>query len=201
MLLNIKIEIGSLKKKFGKNDKSNNSNKIKSLEKQINFLDGKYNNIEIKEENIFDNNIPKISDLLESDSNLGSNDKLGPNIIDKSENDDRPIYEEEEKIIDEFKIRVMKQDEQIDKIRFQVGILKCQALEIQQLLKGMNIPNKKSESKMITTIENVKKSTERVNEFIKELRSPSRFCCDIILILILMGLICVLISIIRHKYF
>ena len=59
---------------------------------------------------------------------------------------------------------------------------------------------KQTEKKIDKTHKKMKTQNERVIELINKIRSPEKLCCDIILILILLGLICVLYSIIKHKY-
>ena len=59
---------------------------------------------------------------------------------------------------------------------------------------------KQSGKKIDDTQQKILSQNERVKELINKLRSSDKICCDIVLILILLGLICVLYSIIKHKY-
>ena len=64
----------------------------------------------------------------------------------------------------------------------------------------INKKTKKLSKKMEKTGEKVKGQTDRLTDLVIKIRSSDRICCDIVLILILLGLICVLYSVIRHKF-
>ena len=59
---------------------------------------------------------------------------------------------------------------------------------------------KGTDDKIIKTTVKVQTQNERVKDLLYKIRSSDKICCDIVLVLILIGLICVLYSIIKHKY-
>ena len=139
---------------------------------------------------------------------MKSNDKKDPGSVDVlredvnniSQESERPIYAEEEVIIGEFKMRVEKQNVMIDDLQNAVTGLKAQVKEIGDQIKGINIPVKKIIPKAVIVINNIESKNKRLTDLIKKIRSPCDLFCDILLIVILFGLICILISIIKHKY-
>lgn len=137
--------------------------------------------------------------LSEEKKDPGSSDYLRDN--NNSGEDDRSLYDIEEKIIDEFKIGTLKIDTKIDELGHEVPKLKMAAKEIGDIIKGNNVQITKIIPKAVKIINETESKTEMVNDLIKKLRKPCNLICDLILTLILLGLICVLVSIIRHKYF
>ena len=197
LLITIKKTIEKLKNKFGKDKEK--EQKIILSKRNYELLNNKFNNIEVKPEK-------KAMSLEEF---MKSNDKKDPGSVDilrgndnhTSEESERPIYAEEEVIIGEFKMRVEKQNTMIDDLQNAVSGLKAQAQEIGDQIKGINIPIKKLIPKAVIIINNVESKNNRLTDIIKKIRSPCDLFSDIFLIFILFGLICVLISIIKHKYF
>lgn len=196
LLITIKKNIDKLKKKFGKDKEK--EQKIILINRNYELLYNKYNNIEIK---------PK-KKIISLEEFMKSNDKKDPGSVDVlredvnniSQESERPIYAEEEVIIGEFKMRVEKQNVMIDDLQNAVTGLKAQAKEIGDQIKGINIPVKKIIPKAVIVINNIESKNKRLTDLIKKIRSPCDLFCDILLIVILFGLICVLISIIKHKY-
>ena len=192
LLKEIKKNFDIYKKRFKKDEEIK---KLELLKKNYALLYNKYYNIEIKTMKIKG----KPSLISDNNSDPGSKDCLPKNDNNSNENE-RPIYDIEQEIIDEFKLRVQKQDKKIDDLGNLVSSLKLQAKEIGEMIKGSNIQIKKIIPEAVVIISNVEKKTNNVNDLIKEIKKHN-LCCDIILFLLLIGLICVLISIIRHKYF
>ena len=112
---------------------------------------------------------------------------------------DRELYDIEQDMIDEFNLEVIKINQKVDELGNIIPKLKISAEEIGKQIRGM--PIKKIIPKAVFITKEVKSKTEMVNDYIKEIKKPCNFCCDLILLLILLGLICILISIIRQKYF
>ena len=146
------------------------------------------------------NKIKSLNSFLVDKSDPGSNDSL-PRGENESNEKERSIYDIEEKIIEEFKLRVKKQNTKIDELGNLISELKIHAKEIGEQIKGSNITIKKIIPKAVVIIDNVEKKKDYVTDLVKKLRNKYNICCDIILFLILLGLICFLLSIIRHKYF
>ena len=53
---------------------------------------------------------------------------------------------------------------------------------------------------MDKTSKKVKTQNDKLKDLVEQIRSSDKICCDLILILILLGLICVLYSVIKHKF-
>ena len=197
ILKEIHFSIEKLKKKY-KNDKEKNSIII-LLRNKYNFLNQKYNNIEI--------NTNKEQKAMSLSTFLQQTDKKDPGSNDLINNESSENGEEgtersiiEQGIIDEFNIRKLEQNVKIDELGNKISDLKILAEDINNQIKGINVKVTKVIPEMVIVVNNVKSKNEMVTDLIKQIRKPSKFCCDIVLILILLGLICALISIIRHKY-
>ena len=59
---------------------------------------------------------------------------------------------------------------------------------------------KSTDINITTTTVKVQTQNERVKDLLNKIRTSDKICCDIVLILIVIGLICVLYSVIKHKY-
>ena len=132
-----------------------------------------------------------LKDFLEKEP--GSSEK-----VREPKESSRELYSEEKEIIDEFEMRIQRQNKNLENLADQVRQLKISAEDIGAQIKGINIPIKKIIPKTVIIIDDVKTKKNSVNDLIKEIRKPSKICCDLFLLFILLGLISVLISIIRH---
>ena len=124
---------------------------------------------------------------------LGSKQNFG-------DNNERDIYEEEENKIEEWNRRMKKQDEQLDEIHKGVGKLKKEAGTAGEGINKIGTKVKNLNKHTDKTQKSVKSQNERLKELVFKMRSADKYCCDIILILILIGLVCTLYSIIKHKF-
>ena len=173
-----------------KNNYKKEEQKINLLNEKYKFLGEKFGTIVVKKD------ILNINSLISQNKDPGSSDKIRRNDMDES---DRELYDIEKDMIDEFNLEVIKIDKKIDELGHIIPSLKIAAEEIGKQIRGIQIT--KIIPKAVFITKEVKSKTEMVNDYIKEIRKPCNFCCDIILLLILLGLICILISIIRQKYF
>ena len=121
-------------------------------------------------------------------SNFGENSEL------------RELFEEEKNKIDEWKGRVQIQDQKLEEIRKALHELKAEAEKAGDAIDEIGKKVKKTDNKMIKTGQKLQTQNERVKDLLYKIRSSDKICCDIVLVLILIGLICVLYSIIKHKY-
>ena len=118
----------------------------------------------------------------------------------QNEANDRDIYEEEDNKIGEWKGRVKNQDDKLEEIHIGVGKLKREATTVGT---GINKTSKKVKAlnkHVDKTQKSVSSQNERLKELVNKIRSGDKYCCDILLILILIGLICTLYSVIKHKF-
>lgn len=184
-------ELKSQKKKPKKfNDLQAKEQIMDLLQKKVKFLKSKYNGEEIDEEEVEDNRtaLEKFEDIL----------KKRKNIEDSTQ--DRELLEEEKDKIEEWEERKKKQDEKLNEIGEGFGRLKHEAEMAGKGIEEIRKKTKKTEKKIDNTQAKIQTQNERLSELVNKIRSSDKICCDIVLILILLGLICVLYSIIKHKY-
>ena len=112
----------------------------------------------------------------------------------------RDLYEEEENKIGEWKNRMKYQDDQLDEIHKGVGRLKQEANTAGKGINDIGTRVNKVSEHVDKTHKSVNTQNSRLKELIFKFRSADKYCCDIILILILIGLVCTLYSIIKHKW-
>ena len=89
----------------------------------------------------------------------------------------------------------------LDELGNKISGLKMLANQIGDQIIGSNKTITKIIPKAVIVIDDIENKTNETKEVVKKLRNPCRKIFDITLLMILLGLICVLISIIRHKYF
>ena len=102
--------------------------------------------------------------------------------------------------MNEWKDRVKKQDEELDVVHEGVKALKHELKEAGEGMDEINRKVKKTNKKMGKTHKKVVTQTQKLKDLANKLRSADKLCCDIILIMILLGLIGVLYGIIKQKY-
>jgi DNA anti-recombination protein RmuC len=97
-------------------------------------------------------------------------------------------------------MRKKGQDDKLKDIRKGIQAIKIEAEKAGERLKEIGKKVKQNEDHIDKTGKKLETQNERVKDFINKIRSSDKICCDIVLILILIGLVCVLYSIIKHKY-
>lgn len=102
--------------------------------------------------------------------------------------------------MDEWGERVENQNEVLDEIAQGINELKYEGKMAGQGINDINKKVKATGKKIDKTQKRVKTQNERLTELVNKIRTSDKICCDIVLVLILLGLICVLYSIIKHKY-
>ena len=163
------------------------------LKKKLKILKSKYDNDSYDEDEYSqnDNQIQSLENFLKTNSNEG---------YEGENNNTRNIYEEEENQIGEWNTRVKHQDEQLGEIHKNVGKLKKEAQnagigigKTGNKVKNLNKHTEKIQKSVVT-------QNQRLKDLLSKMRSNEKICCDILLILILLGLIFTLYSIIKHKF-
>ena len=162
------------------------------LIKKLNILKSKYEDAEYNEDEYSQNEdkIQTLEQFLNNNNNNNSNSYLPG----------RELYEEEEKKIGIWKNRVKEQDEQLDEIHKGVGRLKYEAGLAGQGINNIGQKVEKVNKHVDKTQKSVNSQNSRLKELLFKFRSADKYCCDIILILIFIGLVCTLYSIIKHKF-
>ena len=88
----------------------------------------------------------------------------------------------------------------MDEIHKEIKQIKNEAINAGNAINEIGKKIKINEIHIDDTTKKVKTQNERVKEIVNKIRSSDKICCDIVLILILCGLICVLYSIIKRKF-
>lgn len=197
LLLEIDIDLSDLEKEYKAQTKKKNKytdleTKEKILEllkEKVKIIKNKYNGEEVEEE-LIDNQtaLEKLENILEKRKEMGEN------------SDERELYEEENDKIEDWKARVKDQDEMLDEVGEGVKNIKNEAERAGEGISNINKKVKKTQKKMDKTSKKVKTQNDKLKDLVEQIRSSDKICCDLILILILLGLICVLYSVIKHKF-
>ena len=198
LLEEIKLDIKEMEKELKhqkKNSKKYTDVETKSqildlLKKKYDILKSKYDDIEYSEDD-YSQNEDKIQTLEQF---LNSNMNSNSNIVG------RDLIDEESNKIGEWKNRVKDQDQELDNIHKGVGQLKKEAELAGQGINNIGIKVKNVNKHVDKTQKSVNTQNSRLKELIFKFRSADKYCCDILLILILIGLVCTLYSIIKHKW-
>ena len=178
-------------------NKKNNFNDIKTKEKiydlinqKIQFLKSKLNGEDVSIEEIEKNNkqIQNLEEFLKKSQSC------------EDSGQERELYEEEKDKINEWNERKKNQNKKLEEISKGIKQLKYEGEMAREGINEIGKRTKQSGKKIDDTQQKILSQNERVKELINKLRSSDKICCDIVLILILLGLICVLYSIIKHKY-
>ena len=190
-LKELEVELKAQKKKPKKYQNIETKEEILGLlKKKRQMLRYRFDNNEVKEEEIEENKtaLEKLEALLESKKNK------------ENKNVDRDLYDEEIDKMNEWKNRVKKQDEELDVVHEGVKALKHELIEAGEGMDEINRKVKKTNKKMNKTHKKVVTQNQKLKDLAYKLRSADKLCCDIILIMILLGLIGVLYGIIKQKY-
>ena len=174
-------------KKF--TDVETKSEILNLLIKKLDILKTKYEDAEYNEDE-YSQNEEKIQTLEQFLNTNNSNGNAAG----------RELYEEEEKKMGDWKNRVKDQNEQLDEIHKGVGQIKYQAGITGKEINNIDNKIKNVGKHVDKTQKSVNSQNSRLKELIFKFRSADKYCCDIILILIFIGLVCTLYSIIKHKF-
>jgi len=187
---NLEQELKAQKKK------SNKFYDIEQKEKMINLLKEKINILEkkYKGEDVDESEVKNNESMIQSLDDFLKNSKINENP------EQRELFEEEKNKIEEYDRRRREQDEQLDEIHKEIKQIKNEAINAGNAINEIGKKIKINERHIDDTTKKVKTQNERVKEIVNKIRSSDKICCDIVLILILCGLICVLYSIIKRKF-
>ena len=150
----------------------------------------RYDDMEVKDEDIQENRtaLEQLEAQLEERKNR------------ENKNVDRDLYDEEIDKMNEWKGRVKKQDEELDAVHEGVKALKHELIQAGEGIDDINRKVKKTHKKMDKTHKKVTTQTQKLKDLVYKVRSADKVCCDIILIMILLGLLGVLYAVIKQKY-
>ena len=187
-LKDLDIELKAQKRKKGKYGDITQKEEIKKLmDEKFNFLRNKFNGLEIDDQKIEDNrnNMEKLEELLKN--------------REENKEEEREMYEEEKEQIDEWNKRVAEQDKDLEDVGKAVKQLKNEVH-----LANENISNTHQKIKKLTkhtdkTTQKIVSQNKKLKDLLNKIRSTDKFCVDVALFLILIGLVGVLYKIIKSK--
>lgn len=161
---------------------------FKLMKERNELLRNKLNGVSIEEKKYEDNKniIEAFDDLMEK--------------YNKAENvEQREIYEEEQNKINEWNEKIEQQNEGLNEIEIMIRNIKKEAEIACKKIKNIEAYVEETTIKVDGTNINTITKTKRIKDLINKVRKSDKICCDIILILILIGLIMVLYRIIKKK--
>jgi len=178
-------ELNIQKKKKGKYSNIKNKEDImKKLEEKVQIIKNRYEGVENDNE-----------ELIETFSVWEEKNKNS-----SQEREERELTDEEKKKIEEWKMKKNEQDGELEEIRKIIKNMKGVAITIGDNINSVEIKTKDLGGEIDVTNKKIETQNERLKELIKKIRPCEKFCCDIILILIFLGLLCVLYSLIKNRY-
>lgn len=190
-IVDLEKELKSQKKKRKKfTDIETKDQILELLKDKIKILKNKYSGEEIDEEEVVDNRTA----LEQLEQKLKEKQEQG------GDSEGRELYEEEKEKVEQWKSQVNEQNEMLDELGNVVRELGHEARMAGEANEEINRKTKKLGKNIDKTQNKVKTQNERLTDLVNKIRSSDKICCDIVLILILFGLICVLYSVIKHKF-
>ena len=178
-------ELNIQKKKKGKYSNIKNKEDImKKLEEKVQIIKNRYEGVENDNEELIDT----LSAWEEKNKNSSQ------------EREERELTDEEKKKMEEWKKKKNEQDGELEEIRKIIKNMKDIGIAIGDNINSVGIKTKDLGGEIDVTNKKIETQNERLKELIKKIRPCEKFCCDIILILIFLGLLCVLYSLIKNRY-
>jgi structural maintenance of chromosome 2 len=188
-LNNLKIELKAQEKKTNKYSNVENKKEIyRLLNQRYNLLKGKLDGVPEVEGEIEDNrtNLEKFDELLQKKNNENYQE--------------RELYDEEINKMEEWKKEVNKQNKDLDEIHDGVKDLKGEIKTAGEGIKAVGEKVKKTTKKTDEIQKKIETQNMKLKKLLKKIRSGDKICVDLILFFIIIGLVCVLYSIIKHKF-
>ena len=151
------------------------------------LLKNKLDGISVEKERIENNktNLEKLDIILEKNKNKNY--------------EQREIYEEEQNAINDWEDKKREQDNQLEDIRIGIIEMKNEARKVGENIKKVGDNLDPLKNQMHKTDNHIKTQNVRLKELLNKFRKSDKICCDLILVLILIGLIMVLYRIIKKK--
>ena len=187
-LKDLDIELKAQKRKKGKYGDITQKEEIKKLmDEKFNFLRNKYNGMEIDDQKIEDNrnNMEKLEELLKN--------------REENKEEEREMYEEEKEQIDEWNKRVAEQDKDLEDVGKAVKQLKNEVHLANENISKTHQKVKKLTKHTDKTTQKIVSQNKKLKDLLNKIRSTDKFCVDVALFLILIGLVGVLYKIIKSK--
>ena len=129
-----------------------------------------------------------------------SDDLVKEDQIKVGNSEERELHQEEKNAIDKIDQKKREQDKKLDIVIQIIRELKNEIENAGENIKEIGDINKGVDNDIDNVAPKIETQNERLKELVNNIRKSDRICCDIVLILILLGLFCVLYSIIKHKF-
>ena len=187
-LNDLKIELKAQEKKPNKYKNVENKKEIlKLLNQRYKLLKNKLDGVPEVEEEIEDNrtNLEKLDDILNKKNNNYQ---------------ERELYDEEKDKIEEWKKEEEEQNKDLEEIHDGVKTLKKEVKLAGEGIKKVHEKVKKTTKKTGKIQTKIETQNRKLKELLNKIRTTDKICVDIILFIILLGLICVLYSIIKRRF-
>ena len=113
----------------------------------------------------------------------------------------REIYEEEQNKINEWNQKVKDQDLVVNDIAKDIRLLGKEAKNIGEKQDELAVKIDQTSKMASKTDKKLTETRNKLHELLEKYKSADRFCIDIVLICICLGLIAVLYNIVKSKYF
>ena len=151
------------------------------------LLKNKLDGISVEKERIENNktNLEKLDIILEKNKNKNY--------------EQREIYEEEQNAINDWEDKKREQDNQLEDIRIGIIEMKNEARKVGENIKKVGDKLDPLKNQMHKTDNHIKIQNLKLKELLNKFRKSDKICCDLILVLIIIGLIMVLYRIIKKK--
>lgn len=186
-LAELEIEMKAQKKKASKEDYSNKSQMLESLNKRYLMIKNRYDGNPIEE-----------NELKE---NIDAIDKLDQILVNQHGGVERELYQEEIDKMEEWEKRKIEQDNALKGIHKGIKELKVDAKEIGKEInnvgKAINATSKQASS----TQEKLETTNKKLKDMLEKIRGSDKICLDIVLICICLGLIAVLYNLIKSQFY
>lgn len=185
-LAELEIEMKAQKKKANKEDYSNKSQMLESLNKRYLMIKNRYDGNPIEE-----------NELKE---NIDAIDKLDQ-ILTKQTGVERELYQEEIDKMEEWEKRKKEQDDALKGIHTGIKQLKVDANEIGKEINNVGKAIKQTSKQADSTQEKLETTNKKLKDMLEKIRGSDKICLDIVLICICLGLIAVLYNLIKSQFF
>lgn len=183
----LRLEVKSYKKKNPKH-----IDEITTRENTIEYFDKRYMNVKNRHEGLpVDFDEKHLEDYVQ----VKDLDK----IMDKQRGPNRELYQEERDKIDEADRRMEEQNKGLKMIHQEIKDLKQDVKLIGRQIDDVSRETKKTQTAADKTEKKLNTTNAKLKDMLKKLRGSDKFCIDIILVCVCLGLIAVLYNVISGK--
>lgn len=189
-LKELKIELESQKRKPNKfPGLPEKESMVKLMNDKLTIIQNRLDNIPVNEKEEEDNrtNLEKLEEIIERRK--------------QNQPVDREIYQEEQDKIDEWNREVADQDKELEEVHGAVKELKKEVKMAGKGIDDIGVQVKHLEKHTDKTADNLNTQNRKLKDLLKKIRKGDKFCVNLVLLLIILGLIAVLYSIIKKKFF